>query len=85
MCPICEVDEETSEHAFLLCPWVSPIWFGLYKCKVPTNMSISSLWKWLLDMVIAAKSDDPELLTNVGYALWNIWMNRNDWIFEGET
>ncbi|XP_057426577.1 uncharacterized protein LOC130720010 [Lotus japonicus] len=27
-CPVCLTVPETSEHAFLLCPWTRPVWFG---------------------------------------------------------
>ena len=28
ICQICKLEKETIEHALLLCPWTSRVWFG---------------------------------------------------------
>lgn len=51
LCPICSLEVETVEHSFLLCPWVTPIWFDLQIISVPTPNTISSYLNWLCRLV----------------------------------
>ncbi|KAM1381510.1 hypothetical protein ACFX1T_033882 [Malus domestica] len=44
ICPICNCQDETIEHLFLQCPWVTAIWFG--------GEIISSWADWLLEVLV---------------------------------
>lgn len=56
VCPIYKQDEETTEHLFLLCPWTTPLWYGLQVFRVPTTSNITNMarwWRTLLKMKIS--------------------------------
>ncbi|RYR08135.1 hypothetical protein Ahy_B05g075687 [Arachis hypogaea] len=48
-CSICQDEEETIEHALLLCPWTKAVWFGSSLQIVPTVYNVTSFEKWLMD------------------------------------
>lgn len=88
LCPICKLEEETTEHVFPLCPWTSPFWFGLQVCSVPTSLSVSSMVIWLesvIEQENLAKDQHTITLTTVFYDLWFIWKARNTMVFEGKN
>lgn len=61
----CKKEEESLEHLFLLCPWTSPLWFGLQICQVPIFLSISSIFVWLEGFVISISNSEPNARANV--------------------
>lgn len=72
------------EHAFLLCPWVTPIWFGLQICPVPNATSVSSCTNWLTDLLtnhVPFVTLDPQMVVLLYVTLWFIWIERNEVVF----
>ncbi|CAN6543407.1 unnamed protein product [Malus baccata var. baccata] len=52
ICPICKCQDETIEHLFLQCPWVTAIWFGGALNYRIDGDSISSWADWLLEVLV---------------------------------
>ncbi|XP_025636413.1 uncharacterized protein [Arachis hypogaea] len=48
-CSICQAENETVEHALLLCPWTRAVWFGSSLQIAPTANNVSSFEKWMMD------------------------------------
>lgn len=87
MCPICGEVEETMEHAFLLCDWTRPLWFGsqMSLCPRPSNM-ISNFLTWFGQCITEFKKTSgffDNVLTSLSCTLWTIWKTRNNCVFEG--
>lgn len=85
MCPVCKVEPESLEHAFLLCPWTEPCWFALHLGLIPSRDGLQSMNVWLknkLDL-IQSLPDSQELLTaKLFFALWSMWKTRNEVVFD---
>lgn len=84
MCPIREVEDETLEHIFLLCPWTTPIWFSLETCSVPTRENTSNMAAWLDNFLDPSNLNYPRAhnhYATVFQSLWEIWKGRNSKIF----
>ncbi|CAN6583316.1 unnamed protein product [Malus baccata var. baccata] len=52
ICPICNCKDETIEHLFLQCLWVTAIWFGGALNYRIYGESISSWADWLLEVLV---------------------------------
>ncbi|XP_072074220.1 uncharacterized protein [Arachis hypogaea] len=85
-CSICQDEEETIEHALLLCPWTKAVWFGSSLQIVPTVYNVTSFEKWLMDTIQKIKSrtgkEHEKFLCNLGCVCWCIWKARNQHIFQ---
>lgn len=46
ICPICHKEDETIEHALLLCNWTRPVWYGS-QLQVFERDGLASIQKWL--------------------------------------
>lgn len=46
ICPICHKEDETIEHALLLCDWTRPVWYGS-QLQVFERDGLASIQKWL--------------------------------------
>ncbi|XP_057761018.1 uncharacterized protein LOC130981438 [Arachis stenosperma] len=81
MCPICLHEPETTEHALLLCPWTRAAWFGAQIQCCPTDLSVSSFGKWLMDILGKMKLNigvEYDLwCSKVGCLVWEMWKARN--------
>lgn len=73
------------EPTFLLCEWVTPIWFAINMPYVPTTLNVTSLSKWLLSMLcpddLTKKLEDSQIVW-IFMTLWGIWLGRNAFVFE---
>ena len=81
ICPICETQNETIEHLFFECCWTKWVWFGC-----PLGVRIDALhtnnfvawWLQITTGTNALSSNDLPLICHI---LWNIWKQRNEWVF----
>lgn len=67
LCPICQLQEETIEHLFLQCPWVSAIWRGgCFSLRVGISATVS--WAhWLLQVFTSVKGSKEVSLKMFSY------------------
>ncbi|XVF66356.1 hypothetical protein PTKIN_Ptkin10aG0029100 [Pterospermum kingtungense] len=47
ICPMCEQENETTEHLFLLCPFARAVWFGSDLTIRMDLMEVTSLKDWI--------------------------------------
>lgn len=76
------------EHAFLLFPWMSPIWFDLQLCIIPLVDSVDSCSQWLFKLLCCLLFGlplDSPFITSLFVTLWKSWKGRNEFIFEGNA
>ena len=87
MCPACNQERETIEHALLLCPWTLPVWFGSQLQLTPTAQNVDRVDSWLVQ-VLSAMTENKEFLNQrIGLLvtlLWEIWKTRNEFVFENK-
>ncbi|KAL6279433.1 hypothetical protein ACE6H2_016314 [Prunus campanulata] len=86
MCPVCENNEESVEHLFLLCPWTAAVWFGSPLNYRVHNQSITTFDNWLNSMFqlnLTSSSDRNQLMTIISFILWEIWKARCKFVIEG--
>lgn len=84
VCPLCEMEDESVEHALLFCDWTRAVWFGLQIQCVPSRNSISSFHEWFgqrLKEVGQQKEFRVFSAIVVSCTLWAIWKGRNQMIF----
>ncbi|XP_016206345.1 uncharacterized protein LOC107646692 [Arachis ipaensis] len=85
-CTICQAENETVEHALLLCPWTRVVWFGSSLQIAPTANNVSSFEKWMMDTVRKIKSgtgkEQDRILCKLGSVCWCIWKARNQHIYQ---
>ena len=88
LCPLCNSEEKSSTHLFLLCPFSRACWHGSTLAIHSTDYSSSSVQQWLISLLIKFKTRE---ITSMAYlqaiftTLWNIWTHRNRVIYEGLT
>jgi ribonuclease HI len=85
ICPICNLESETVEHALLICPWTRPVWFGMQTQIVPTKENISSFHHWFAQAVRFfgdLSSINSFGLVSFCLTLWSIWKGRNSVVFD---
>ena len=90
-CPNCQLEEETSQHLFIDCPFASACWMEAFRSNnLPwapgTSISeVLNIWKqnypWGKKTTNIARRVWNALPCTL---LWNIWLARNLMIFKGE-
>lgn len=87
ICPICQSEDETIEHALLLCDWTRPVWHGSQLQMVIQKEGLSSIQNWLEGRLLQFQIQ-PEFksyrIMVLFCSLWNIWKSRNLAWFEGK-
>ena len=86
ICPLCNSDEETPTHLFLLCSFSRACWFGsdlgLHTSEI-TNVSVQI---WLKDYIISYLNNEDQsldILQSMFTVLWLIWNHRNRVLHQG--
>lgn len=85
ICPLCQMEEETGEHLFLLCDWTRMVWLGNQMQCIPRRENITSIDQWVLDRLgDFQKIPDSKVFAEVSLCclLWAIWKERNEACFE---
>ncbi|CAN6553756.1 unnamed protein product [Malus baccata var. baccata] len=83
-CPICNSQDETIEHIFLLCPWVRAIWFGGALNYRIEGESISSWADWLMEVLVRFPGGAEVrkwVCSYVAFTVWFIWRTRCEFVF----
>lgn len=82
ICPICGLEEETIEHALLLCDYAAKVWFGSPLSIRIDRSRITSFHAWLEDMLKCGKGDWEFVSCVIGFFCWQIWRCRCAFVFE---
>ncbi|MBA0742380.1 hypothetical protein Gogos_015445 [Gossypium gossypioides] len=80
-CPRCQSWFEESLHIFRECPITKEVWNSLNLTWVMDNTN-QSLWEWLTWVFKKGNYAQCRLFC---YALWSIWVSRNQLIYEGKN
>lgn len=89
LCPVCQVEEETTIHTFLECSWARAVWFGSPLHLAPAIQANISFSEWFQDLFLRLDQDpDPSHATMqislVEQILWHIWKTRNNACFQNK-
>ncbi|XP_021749725.1 uncharacterized protein LOC110715453 [Chenopodium quinoa] len=79
LCPCCNLADETTVHAIILCPSAHQLWLNS-GCREALNLANSDsfgeiLLKW-------AEHLSKEVYQRSLFLSWFIWFRRNKWVFE---
>jgi hypothetical protein len=81
LCPICELETETTTHVLLECPAAKDVWVdslkAIHKCS-----SLNGNFAAIVDMLLTRLEKDQLQLFAVTACL--LWLRRNSWVFNGE-
>lgn len=88
MCPFCQAENETIEHALLFCDWTRMVWLGLQVQCIPRREDVSSIYHWMGARLEDFKGMGDFKVFNeisISCGLWSIWKERNKAIHEGKN
>jgi hypothetical protein len=80
LCPVCNLEVETTEHIIYLCPSASDVWSempGRINKTVSANVDFMGLMETLMERV------SEEELSLVATVARLIWLRRNSLMYEG--
>jgi hypothetical protein len=86
LCPLCRMEEETVNHIFFKCLWVTSIWKDIRQwLGIRRNMStLASTAKWFRKEIKGKSSHVKAKRIATACFVYNIWDARNKIIFEGK-
>ncbi|KAB2628569.1 patellin-3-like [Pyrus ussuriensis x Pyrus communis] len=85
-CPICCCHDETTEHMFLSCSWVEPIWFGGVLGYKVDQTSLPNWVDWIQAVFspnMCTTGDTNWRRSYIVFTCWCIWKARCDFVFNG--
>ncbi|XP_068339108.1 uncharacterized protein [Pyrus communis] len=85
-CPICCCHDETTEHMFLSCSWVEPIWFGGALGYKVDRLSLPDWVDWIQAVFspnMCTTGDSKWRRSYIVVTCWCIWKARCDFVFNG--
>ncbi|KAB2616581.1 hypothetical protein D8674_023169 [Pyrus ussuriensis x Pyrus communis] len=84
--PICCCHDETTEHMFLSCSWVEPIWFGGALGYKVDRLSLPDWVDWFQAVFspnMCTTGDTKWQRSYIVFTCWCIWKARCDFVFNG--
>lgn len=85
-CPLCNSDEESSTHLFLLCPFARACWHGSTLAIHSSDFNNISIQQWLTCLMVKYKRKEENnmaYLQAIFTTLWSMWNHRNKVIHQG--
>lgn len=86
MCPMCNEEDESHTHLFLLCPFTRAVWHGSTLAIHSFDFTNCSVQLWLKQLISRHDCKDPVAmcyLQDVFITLWTIWTYRNKVVHQG--
>ena len=87
LCPMCNYEEESTSHLFLLCPFARACWHGSSLAVHTTDFSDISVQQWLINLINALNWNEEgsfDYMQSIFTTLWTIWLHRNTMVHEGK-
>ncbi|XP_022042267.1 uncharacterized protein LOC110944931 [Helianthus annuus] len=79
-CPLCNAEEEMTDHLFIACYIASTVWNGVSSwCKIPIifAFSLQDLLTFFKDLVVSEKKKEA-IHGIIMIACWSMWRARNN-------
>ena len=86
LCPMCNEEEESHTHLFLLCPFTRAVWHGSTLAIHTSDFTNYSVQYWLKQLISRHDWRDPVsmcYLQDVFVTLWTIWTYCNKVVHQG--
>ena len=83
---MCNEEEESHTHLFLLCPFTRDVWHGSTLAIHTSDFTNYSIQYWLKQLISRHDWRDPIsmcYLQDVFFTLWTIWTYRNKVVHQG--
>ena len=77
MCPVCNVNEETTLHSLVTCPVANSCWHQLGHSF--DMQAIRSIEDWVVEVL---KLSSRQEMNKIFMVAWSIWYNRNDIVWK---
>ena len=74
--PLCNCDEESTSHLFLLCPFARACWHGLPLAVHTSDLIDIFVQQWLRELIVSHNLNEDvfmEYMQNIFITLWTIW------------
>lgn len=85
--PLYKIEEESTSHLFLYCPFARATWHGSPLAVHTSNLNDISIQQWVRTILIRHKnmeSDSMGYLQAIFTTLWTIWNHRSLVVYEGK-
>lgn len=86
--PFCELEDESTSHLFLFCPFAKAIWHGTTLVVHTSDFDNITVQQWIGKLLLRhndLRQDDIYYLQVVFTTLWTIWDHRNLVVHEGKV
>ena len=84
---MCNCEEESASHLFLLCPFARACWHGSSLAVHTTDFSDISVQQWLINLINALNWNEEgsfDYMQFIFTTFWSIWLYRNTVVHEGK-
>ena len=87
LCPMCNCEEESATHLFLLCHFARTCWHGSSLAVHTSDFIDILVQQWLINLINALNGNEEgsfEYMQYIFTTLWTIWFHRNMVVHEGK-
>ena len=87
LCPMCNYEEESASHLFLLCPFARACWHGSSSAVHTSDFSDISVQQRLINLINALSWNEEgsfDYMQSIFTTLWTTWLHRNTVVHEGK-
>ncbi|KAF7822290.1 reverse transcriptase [Senna tora] len=81
-CPVCSLEEESSEHLLLFCKWTEMVWYGSLFCARWDRFEVKRVEIWWCNLLLGENRVDDWIAALFAYTCWHIWKARCCLVFE---
>ena len=84
---MCNYEEESASHLFLLCPFARACWHGSSLAVHTTDFSDIFVQQWLINLINALNWNEEgsfDYMQSIFTTLWTIWLHKDTMVHEGK-
>ncbi|KAF7843116.1 reverse transcriptase [Senna tora] len=82
LCPVCNMEEESSEHMLLFCKWTEMVWFGSMLCARWNRFDVRRVEDWWCNLLLGESKVEDWSASLFAFTCWFVWKARCRMVFE---